>query len=324
MGIPIAASMRKGEDNTFDRLLQDSVANEETPVDAEPQARTEQSEIESELGNDNDTPAPRETDDVGDDEQARDVAADETEDSVVDLDDDVTESIQRGEPEQQAKTAGKGTDSPRTSNPSSEPLLAAALNNQNAGQNNNQVALQAQQQNANQTRTVEPTMRGSVNGTTTNKTAPKAANVQGAYSARSAAQAQLLEQARDSVFKQIMMKMNKEGGEVRMRLEPPELGQLDLRMTVESGNKLSLALSADRSDINQLLHRHLEELKQMLQANGLEVADAEVQTRSEFESQQAQSDAHNGDVAPGESADDAEIAPQPRGFITAEGLDFLA
>ena len=134
----------------------------------------------------------------------------------------------------------------------------------------------------------------------------------------------MLEQARDSVFKQIMMKMNADGGEVRMRLEPPDLGQLDLRMTVEGGNKLSLTLSADRQDINQMLHRHLEELKQALQQNGLEITGAEVQTRSEFESQQAQRDNADGEVASEESAQDADTPSHPKGFITAEGLDFWA
>jgi len=324
MGIPTAASMHNGGDNTFDRLLQDSVANDEMSFEQEAQPDAERSEIESELGNDKDTPTPKRSNERGDEGEPTDVVANDTEDSVVDLDDDVTDSIQRGETEQAVKTAGKGTDSPRTFTPTSEPLVAAAMQNQTAGQAGNPAFAQAQQQTPNQARTVEPTMRGSINGTTHNKTSPKAADVQGAYSARTAAQAQMLEQARDSVFKQIMMKMHGEGGEVRMRLEPPELGQLDLRMTVESGNKLSLTLSADRSDINQLLHRHLEELKQTLQANGLEVTDAEVQTRSEFESQQAQRDAHEGAVAPGESADEADSAPQPQGFITAEGLDFLA
>lgn len=323
MGIPTAASMHNGDDNTFDRLLQDSVAKEETSFEQEAQADAERSEIESELGNDNDTPTPQRTEDRGDEGEGDDVVATDTEESVTDLDDDVTESIQRGEPEQASKTAGKGTDSPRTFTPTSEPLVAAAMQNQNAGQAGPAIA-QAQPQTTNPARSVEPTMRGSINGTTQNKTAPKAADVQGAYSARTAAQAQMLEQARDSVFKQIMMKMHGEGGEVRMRLEPPELGQLDLRMTVESGNKLSLTLSADRSDINQLLHRHLEELKQTLQANGLEITDAEVQTRSEFESQQAQRDAHEGAVASGESADETDSAPQPQGFVTSEGLDFLA
>lgn len=323
MGIPIAASMQRGADNTFDRLLQDSVANEENNFESQPE-QAEEAAIESELGtdiDDDETSLPRT-------ERSANEQSDVTEDGAlaetVDLDDDATESTQRGEPEQQAKTAGKGTDSPRSFTPSGEPLLAATLQAQNSGQPANATITQDQAQTANATRTVEPTMRGSTNATIGNKTAPKPADVQAAYSSRTAAQAQLLEQARDSVFKQIMMKLNSEGGEVRMRLEPPDLGQLDLRMTVESGNKLSLTLSADRQDINQMLHRHLEELKQALEQSGLQITGAEVQTRSEFESQQAQRDAANGDVAPGDTADDADSAPQSRGYITAEGLDFWA
>ena len=104
------------------------------------------------------------------------------------------------------------------------------------------------------------------------------------------------------------------------------LGQLDLRMTVEGGNKLTLLIAAERNDMAQLLQRHIEELKGTLQENGLEVTGAEVQTRDDFERQQNASDA-DGDAttdAQDDFAEDAATAPRNRGYITAEGLDFWA
>src|SRR6185436_12138417 len=47
--------------------------------------------------------------------------------------------------------------------------------------------------------------------------------------------AQMFERARDSVFKQVLFKLGKESSEVRMRLEPKGLGELDLQVSVQKG-----------------------------------------------------------------------------------------
>ena len=183
-----------------------------------------------------------------------------------------------------------------------------------------------QQQGPAVARTGEPLIRGAATAQQASATPAKAANVQTGYATKSVHSMQMLEQARDSVFKQIMMKLNDDGGEMRMRLQPPELGQLDLRMTVEGGNKLSLLIAAERTDMAQLLQRHIEELKTTLAENGLEVTGAEVQTRDDFERQEAARDAQ-GDAGASHQeafAEDAASAPQQRGYITAEGLDFWA
>ncbi|MGC6489536.1 MAG: flagellar hook-length control protein FliK, partial [Planctomycetota bacterium] len=185
-------------------------------------------------------------------------------------------------------------------------------------------AAQPQLQQPAPTRAGEPMIRGAGGAPLTDGATAKAANVQTGYATKSARSMQLLEQARDSIFQQILMKLTAGGGEMRMRLSPPDLGQLDLRMTVEGGNKLTLLIGAERSDMAQLLQRHIEELKGALQENGLEVTGAEVQTRDDFERQQAADDdgapAHHTD----DIAEDADSAPRARGYITADGLDFWA
>jgi flagellar hook-length control protein FliK len=133
----------------------------------------------------------------------------------------------------------------------------------------------------------------------------------------------MLEQARDSVFKQILMKLNGDGGEMRLRLEPPDLGELDLRLVVEHGNKLSLTIGAERPDLAQLLQRHLDELKQTLQAAGLEVTSAQVETREHGGSREWRDQPASGGQRSHD--DQAESAPQMlrrAGYVTAEGLDF--
>ena len=325
MAIPMAASMRTGEESPFDRMLRESVANESNDNGAPPQERAEETPVDSGLENaSDDVPDTREVAD-GDTEPPADVHDEGAEPEAVDLGDDVTESVERGDSEQPTKSPTKTPDANRSTPVTSEPLIAATIQGQNTGQQQLNAAGQNATQQAPTAKTVEPTIRGTGNAAIANNTKSNAPSVQGAYSAKSAAQAQLLEQARDSVFKQILMKLNSEGGEVRMRLEPPDLGQLDLRMTVEGGNKLSLTISADRQDINSLLQRHLDELKQTLQESGLEITGAEVQTRSEFEHQQAQRDAADGGFASNDTtSNDAETIPQPLGFTAGGGLDFLA
>jgi flagellar hook-length control protein FliK len=152
--------------------------------------------------------------------------------------------------------------------------------------------------------------------------------VAGSYRTNNAASAELLAQARDSVFQQILVKLGADGGgEMRLVLQPPDLGQLDLRLVMDQGNRLNLTIAAERDDMAQLLQRHLDELKQTLQQAGLDVAGAEVQTRSEYERQRReQDDAPQGAAAaePAPTSLSAAKSTRPRGFLRAEGLDFWA
>ncbi len=154
----------------------------------------------------------------------------------------------------------------------------------------------------------------------------RAAAVAAGYRTDAAGGAALLEQARDSVFKQILLQLHADGGEMRLRLEPPDLGELDLRLVVTNGNQLSLTIAAERADLTLLLQKHLDELKQTLQASGLEVTDAHVHQRD------AGAARDEGAFRPAgrgraDADDDAVTAPATalrRGYVTAEGLDFWA
>lgn len=144
------------------------------------------------------------------------------------------------------------------------------------------------------------------------------------YRTLNAQAVQLNEQARDSVFKQILFKLGKDGGEMRMRLDPPELGQLDLRMTVENGNSVRLSIGAERADLRDLLLSGLDQLKKQLEQSGLTVAHAEVHTQQGGGSQHGDSDANQSHSnAHGEDDVDTSAQPSARsGWITAQGLDF--
>jgi hypothetical protein len=237
----------------------------------------------------------------------------------------VQNPFSRGEPVRQ-ETAGKGADSPRTSTANvaaGDTLLAAA--GRGAGPSSNAVfvlpgnqaaAGAASREVAVPTRGVGPTAAGL-------RTPLRAEAAAPGYRTSGAASAQLLDQARDSVFKQILVQLQDGGGEMRVRLQPPELGELDLRLVVTEGNKLSLHIAAEHQELTGLLQRHLGELEQALQAAGLQVTGAEVQTRSEREASAAPFEA--GTSGAWEGGGDTAPAPnRPRygGVLRGDGLDF--
>lgn len=327
MGVPVAASMQQDPAEQFEQLLRDSVTDEPRDLaDAGPDA------VEQEVDA---SPSDADLADVDDDARRSERDAEATPEELDAADPealgeqvDVTDSLRRNDPEQtQNHQRPRVEPAARGAAPAHEPLIAAAFHAQHKSlQPLTGDATPPRPIQAAQGRSGEPLLRGAGSALLAHGSTAKSAHVQTGYATKSAHSMQLLEQARDSVFKQILMKLTEGGGEMRMRLAPPDLGQLDLRMTVEGGNKLTLVIAADRSDMAQLLQRHIEELKGTLQENGLEVTGAEVQTREDFERQQAADDATD-DATPRHTDDfteDAASAPQTRGYITADGLDFWA
>lgn len=333
-GIPRPASMSTGRDDAFAQALEQAKAPEAAPrVDSRtPSAAQRDDEPEADEAHTG-SPAPA-RDEAAEaslaaceaaagQQPAQDTAADATA-----ADADVTESIRRGEPVRQ-ETAGKGADSPRTSAQKAEPLLAAAV--QHAANAPVPFAVAGGERGVaavGGARAAEGPARGGEAQLPKAAAALRAPATTGSYRTNGAASAELIEQARDSVFKQILVQLTGDGGEMRLRLEPPDLGELDLRLVVENGNRLQLTIAADRQDVSQMLHRHLDELVQTLQRAGLEVAGASVQTRSEFaRDEQNRREQQSHGAASAVAANDettTTTGPKRSGYVRASGLDFWA
>jgi flagellar hook-length control protein FliK len=328
MRVPLAASMATGRDDSFEQALQEATAAADEPT-AAPAAEAEVDETATAVetpaeapvaANDEATELPADTSELPSDGATSSTGA-----GVHAA--DVTDDIRRGETVRQ-ETAGKGADSPRTSSRTSEPLLAAAM----AQRANTPNAAGAGAGNAaERTAAVGGVRSGNaptraIAASELRPTAPsRAPAVAASYRTSGTATAEMLEQARDSVFKQILLKLNGDGGEMRLRLQPPDLGELDLRLVVDNGNRLNLTLAADRPELAELLTRHLDELKQSLQQAGLEIGGATVQTRSEFARDQQQRDAApDSGFAANDDADDPTTPRVRTNWISATGLDFWA
>lgn len=236
----------------------------------------------------------------------------------------------RAEPVRQ-ETAGKGADSPRRSPSSAGELVLATIYQQQAS------APAAPTVGA-------PTLavgaigaagagkaaggstfgRGLGSDATNPPVPPRAGAVTTGYRTSATASAQLLDQARDSVFKQILFKLEGDGGQMRLRLEPPNLGELDLLLTVENGNQLHLTIRAERGDLAEMLQRNLGELKQTLQNAGLDVTGAQIEARSDGARRALRdTDFGGGSTAANDDVPD-HAAPRFGGFASAEGLDYWA
>ena len=324
--VPVAASMQPEGPERFEQLLQGSVRDEANK--AQLRSSEESAADEAALETQDDRAEALTTDESGDerDQDSLDTADDGDVARPTQGRTDVTEDLRRERPEQETLTS-KPSEASRAPKATNEPLLTAAFHTaRGTSQTLDGAAPTSAQTTPNTPRSGEQVIRGAADAQLASNGAPKTQRAQPGYATRNAKSMQLLEQARDSVFKQILMKLTDGGGEMRMRLSPPDLGQLDLRMTVEGGNKLTLMIAAERNDMAQLLQRHLDELKGTLQENGLEVTGAEVQTREDFERQQSAADNDDASAtpSPNDIAEDVVSAPQQRGYITADGLDFWA
>jgi hypothetical protein len=68
---------------------------------------------------------------------------------------------------------------------------------------------------------------------------------------------------------------DQKGGEMRLRLNPPELGHLDIKVSV-SDEQTYVSITASNSNARDVLEQHIGRLRTLLDAAGLNLADAQV------------------------------------------------
>lgn len=138
-----------------------------------------------------------------------------------------------------------------------------------------------------------------------------------ALATQSAAQTQhaVLEQntvrtapAATQVGHEIVRRFNGQNMQFDMRLDPPELGRVDVRLEVSRDHRVTAVVSADSPQALTELARHARELEQTLQSAGLELSDSGLS----FDLRQNSEGAERGDNNRGASqgAQGSEDAPQ--------------
>ncbi len=122
----------------------------------------------------------------------------------------------------------------------------------------------------------------------------------------------------EQVSREIVRRFNGESTRFEMRLDPPELGRIDVRIEVSRDNRVSAVLSADNPQALTDLVRHARELEQALQSAGLELRDNGLSfDLRQSKDQPGEAGANNGRAAETSSIDDD---PLPNAIVTARPL----
>jgi len=141
---------------------------------------------------------------------------------------------------------------------------------------------------------------------------------------------QAAEQARDSVFRQILFRIHGGTSEMRVLLDPPELGQMDMTMIMDKAGVLQLSITAERPELALMLNKHMPELRQALAAQGLEIGSADVSAHDDGTSHEPLPwnarpwNTQAGNSPAGRASEDISDpeAWVRHGYIRADGLDF--
>lgn len=120
------------------------------------------------------------------------------------------------------------------------------------------------------------------------------------------------------------------GGKASMQLQPPELGRLNLEITVEKGGIVNMHVMSHSQEARALVQSQFTELQSSLQDQGLEVGEMSVSVQDQHESSERQADGGPGGNSDGlGEADsfDPGINPQALRQLELSGygrLDFSA
>ncbi|MEZ8717024.1 flagellar hook-length control protein FliK [Vibrio splendidus] len=131
-----------------------------------------------------------------------------------------------------------------------------------------------------------------VQGTATVGTAPTRAEIQAAQQAPLQLTKEL---ANEQVAEKVQMMMSKNLKNLDIRLDPPELGQMKIRMTMNN-DVANVHFTVSNQQAREVIEQTLPRLREMLAQQGLQLADSSVQQQS---SGQGQDRYNNGEQQSG-------------------------
>jgi len=129
---------------------------------------------------------------------------------------------------------------------------------------------------------------------------------------------ELPEQLADSV----RLLATRQGGEMRLRLNPPELGHLEVKVTVND-EQTFVTITASNNLSRDVLEQHLGRLRSLLDGAGLSLADAQVSSERHAQDQTPQTADELIPALPETSAVDSE-KPSPAPLPSEHGVDLFA
>ncbi|PSU91326.1 hypothetical protein C0W42_04430 [Photobacterium kishitanii] len=145
------------------------------------------------------------------------------------------------------------------------------------------------------------------------------------------------EQAGEQVHERINMMMAKNLKFVDIRLDPPELGKIQIKLTLNQ-DQASVQFTVNNHQTRDIVEQAMPRLREMLQQQGLQLAQSSVQqeTSQQFSGQQSNSSAHSqsgqqpstkATAVEGQSvAESDQLDPQASVFVTEnkDQVDYYA
>ena len=167
------------------------------------------------------------------------------------------------------------------------------------------------------TDTLDATMLGQSALASTSHTAAQTQQATLEHSAERAAPAA-------QVGREIVRRFQGESTRFELRLDPPELGRIEVRLDVSRDNRVTAIVSADNPQALTDLVRHARELEQSLQAAGLELSENglsfDLRQQSDTSRQAEQDIANKNTGAMDGSTPEPIVAARPLGFERWRGL----
>jgi flagellar hook-length control protein FliK len=119
------------------------------------------------------------------------------------------------------------------------------------------------------------------------------------------------------------------GHTAHIRLDPPELGSLTVKVSVDSDSNTQISFIAATPQARDLLEGQMGRLREMLAQQGMDLSRADVDV-SQQDTSGAQDRANNrnggspqGGVAGSDDIDE-ELIPRNLSYVSASGVDYYA
>jgi len=130
--------------------------------------------------------------------------------------------------------------------------------------------------------------------------------------------------AASQVAREIIRRFDGENTRFELRLDPPELGRVEVRLEVSRDNRVNAVIAADSPSALSELSRHSRDLEAALQSAGLELGDNglsfDLRQGSEGSDESAGSDSNARGAAASDDAQQAPPAARPLGYERWRGV----
>jgi flagellar hook-length control protein FliK len=127
------------------------------------------------------------------------------------------------------------------------------------------------------------------------------------------------------VAREIVRQFDGENTRFELRLDPPELGRVEVRLEVSRDNRVTAVVTADNPQALAELARHARDLEQMLQSSGLELTDSglsfDLRQGGDFDAEAGDGSSNNargGDAEP--ETQTAQTSARPLGLERWRGV----